>query len=308
VSRAPTVAFVLPCIFFRGQRKSWHRKNLAFSIKSWDRGNNFGVLNSKNGALSKQFCEILINMGAESAWGANSCSESQEISGRPFMKSQASSPYSQQPVPSHRFHLNSDFCHFASTPLNFMWSPDTRYRIVRRQGVAPSIAPTWAGSNWWRGYNPVSETLCFKQQTGRWIMIKHVIVVLIYHRYKPIDLISISSDFTELTAWTIPLPSSPLFPEMQQEEVVWPTAATTWTRTGDFDSAWPTSRYCSLPDDNRSHCYQVSAQQTANSGSAGLRAGLVSATGESIWDLKHSDGGVRRSDLLGFWTLSIGRD
>jgi hypothetical protein len=41
---------------------------------------------------------------------------------------------------------------------------------------------------WRREQNPVSETLCL---TGRWIMSRIMIVILIYHRHKPIDSISL---------------------------------------------------------------------------------------------------------------------
>jgi hypothetical protein len=33
--------------------------------------------------------------------------------------------------------------------------------------------------------------LSFKQETGRWIMPRIVIVILIYHRHKPIDSINL---------------------------------------------------------------------------------------------------------------------
>jgi hypothetical protein len=44
-----------------------------------------------------------------------------------------------------------------------------------------------------RTQNPLSETPCFKQKTGRWIMSRIVIVMLIYHRHKPIDSINLLS-------------------------------------------------------------------------------------------------------------------
>jgi hypothetical protein len=37
--------------------------------------------------------------------------------------------------------------------------------------------------------------LCFKQKTGRWIMSRIVIVILIYHRHKPIDIINLSVSY-----------------------------------------------------------------------------------------------------------------
>jgi hypothetical protein len=44
---------------------------------------------------------------------------------------------------------------------------------------------------WRRRQNPVSEASYFEWNTGRWIMSRIAIVILIYHRHKPIDSINL---------------------------------------------------------------------------------------------------------------------
>jgi hypothetical protein len=58
---------------------------------------------------------------------------------------------------------------------------------VRRQRLALSTGLIWEGSTWRRRQNPVSETL-FLNKTGRWIMTKIMIVILVCHCHKPIHL------------------------------------------------------------------------------------------------------------------------
>jgi hypothetical protein len=36
----------------------------------------------------------------------------------------------------------------------------------------------------------ISETLCFEMKTGRWIMSRNIIFVLMYHRHKLLDFIN----------------------------------------------------------------------------------------------------------------------
>jgi hypothetical protein len=52
------------------------------------------------------------------------------------------------------------------------------------------IGPTWVSTTRTRRQNPVSETLCFKCKTGRLVMSRIIIVVLICNRHKSIDLVS----------------------------------------------------------------------------------------------------------------------
>jgi hypothetical protein len=52
--------------------------------------------------------------------------------------------------------------------------------------LALSIAHNWVCSTWKSEHNPVSGTLYFKQKTGQWLLSRIVIVILIYHRHKPI--------------------------------------------------------------------------------------------------------------------------
>jgi hypothetical protein len=68
--------------------------------------------------------------------------------------------------------------------------------------LALSIGPNRIGFTWRRGQNPVSEMLCFRYKqdgfwlkTRRWIMSKNIILVLMYHHHKLLDLISVTDWF-----------------------------------------------------------------------------------------------------------------
>jgi hypothetical protein len=79
----------------------------------------------------------------------------------------------------------------------------TRVELVlllgfRRQRLALPVWPIWAASTWRRRQNPVSEMLRFKQKTGRWIMSRIVIVILVCHRHKPIDSINLLGSLSSI--------------------------------------------------------------------------------------------------------------
>jgi hypothetical protein len=51
--------------------------------------------------------------------------------------------------------------------LSRCWCPEI--------GTGSVDSPNWVGFTWRRRQNPVSETLCFEKQTGRWIMSRNII-------------------------------------------------------------------------------------------------------------------------------------
>jgi hypothetical protein len=74
-----------------------------------------------------------------------------------------------------------------------------KQRFGHRLGLALSIGPNWVGYTWRWIQNPVAETSCFKIKTGRWIVSRNIIFVLMYHRHELLDRICSSiSDFLRL--------------------------------------------------------------------------------------------------------------
>jgi hypothetical protein len=59
---------------------------------------------------------------------------------------------------------------------------------LRGKRVSLSSRPNWIASTWRRRQNQVSETLYFNQDKRLWIMSRIVIVLLIDHSHKAIDL------------------------------------------------------------------------------------------------------------------------
>jgi PIN domain nuclease of toxin-antitoxin system len=65
-----------------------------------------------------------------------------------------------------------------------------------------SIWSNWVGFTLGRRQNPVSETLWFfKKWTRRWIMSKNIILVIIYHRHKRLNLICWFLAWFTLRTW-----------------------------------------------------------------------------------------------------------
>jgi hypothetical protein len=84
-------------------------------------------------------------------------------------------------VSAFRWNLHSWFllCWFNKPYWCCCWYPETEI-------VSNIVDSTWR----WR-QNPVSEALLFKWKTGRWLMSKIVIVLLIYHSHKYMYIYSI---------------------------------------------------------------------------------------------------------------------
>jgi hypothetical protein len=57
--------------------------------------------------------------------------------------------------------------------------------------VRTAIGPIWVGSIWRRRQRQVSETSVLNWKTGRGIVSRIVIVILIYHRHKHVDSINL---------------------------------------------------------------------------------------------------------------------
>jgi hypothetical protein len=91
-------------------------------------------------------------------------------------------------IPRSVLYLKQAFWILNSVPV-FRWRLSWAQQI--ELVCLLETGPNWVRSTWrWR-QNAVSETLCLKRRTGRWIMSRIVIVILIYHRHKPIDSIKL---------------------------------------------------------------------------------------------------------------------